>query len=144
MTHPFNNNIGYWTKKIFKDFNYEYEQKLEMYNLTAAQVNVLEQLWVVRDGMTQKELHENLNIRPASLTNLIDILVDGEWVIRKSDSQDARIKRIFLTDKGMDQCKVCMDIIVELEEKVREGFSSEEISLLLVWMKKLHKNINKL
>lgn len=141
MRHPFNDNIGYWTKQIHKDFNNVYEQKLGVYGLTTAQVNVLELLWVQGDGMTQKDLHERLKIRPASLTNLLDALVAGAWIFRKSDSQDARVNRILLTDKGKTQCKVCMDIIIELEEVIRQGFSPEEISLLLVWMKKIHGNI---
>jgi DNA-binding MarR family transcriptional regulator len=134
-------NIGYWSKQIYKDFNHVYEQKLGVYGLTTAQVNVLERLWVQGDGMTQKELHERLKIRPASLTNLLNALVEGDWIFRKSDSKDARINRIFLTDKGKAQCKVCMEIIIELEQVIRQGFSQEEISLLLVWMKKNHKNI---
>ncbi|GLX69728.1 MarR family winged helix-turn-helix transcriptional regulator [Paenibacillus glycanilyticus] len=141
MSHPFGNNVGYWVKQIYKDFSHLYEQKLEVYGLTSAQVNVLELLWVHGDGVTQKDLHERLKIRPASLTNLLNALVAGNWIFRKSDSQDARTNRVFLTDKGKSQCKVCMDMITELEQVIRQGLSPEEISLLLVWMKKIHQNI---
>ncbi|CAN7223967.1 MarR family winged helix-turn-helix transcriptional regulator [Paenibacillus sp. LjRoot56] len=45
-------------------------------------------------------LHEKLQIRPATLTNLIDTLFAGGWVLRKSDDQDARVQRVYLTESG--------------------------------------------
>ncbi|MFB9277174.1 MarR family winged helix-turn-helix transcriptional regulator [Cohnella cellulosilytica] len=142
MIHPFRNNVGYLVKQIFKDFNHEYERRLEDYGLTAAQVNVLELLWIHGDGVTQKELHERLKIRPASLTNLLNTLVAGNWIFRKPDLQDARTNRVFLTERGKAQCKICMEIITELEQVARQGLSPEEIALLLVWMKKIQRNLS--
>ncbi|WP_280523006.1 MarR family winged helix-turn-helix transcriptional regulator [Paenibacillus physcomitrellae] len=81
-------------------------------------------------------MHERLKIRPASLTNLLNTLVMGGWILRKPDQQDARTNRVFLTEQGKAQCKVCTEIITELEQTVRQGLSPEEVALLLVWMKK--------
>ncbi|MFE4710161.1 MULTISPECIES: MarR family winged helix-turn-helix transcriptional regulator [Paenibacillus] len=142
MGHPFSGYIVYWNKRIYRDLNVMYDRKLAPYGLTSGQVNVLEQLWTLGDGMTQKELHERLGIRPASLTNLLNALVEGGWVVRKSDPQDARSKRIYLTEAGLAQSKVCMEIITELENVVRQGMSPEEISLMLVWMQKNHNNVS--
>ncbi|KAI7256052.1 hypothetical protein KC345_g11038 [Hortaea werneckii] len=131
MEHPFSRTIGYWSKRIYRDFNSLYDQKLAVYGLTSAQVNVLEQLWTYGDGLTQKELHEKLGIQPSSLTNLLNALVEGDWVVRKSDALDARVKRIFLTEKGTAQSRICMEMVMELEAVVQQGMSPEEIALML-------------
>jgi len=141
MEHPFYGFISYWNKQFYRDFSHLYDQKLAIYGLTASQVNVLELLWTFGDGMTQKELHEKLSIRPASLTNLLDTLVSGNWVARMPDQQDARMKRIFLTEAGTVQKKICMEIIVELEQVIRQGMAPEEIALMLLWLKRVHGNI---
>jgi DNA-binding MarR family transcriptional regulator len=141
MQHPFHGFISYWIKKNYRDLNSLYDQKLAHFGLTASQVNVLEQLWSFGDGMTQKELHERLSIRPASLTNLLDALVTGGWVVRKPDSKDARVKRIFLTKAGQAQKNICMEIMADLEQTMRQGMVADEVSLLLFSLRKTHKNI---
>ncbi|MWC28827.1 MarR family winged helix-turn-helix transcriptional regulator [Paenibacillus sp. MMS18-CY102] len=141
MSHPFESFIGYGIKQFFRAFNDLYDQKLADYGLTAAQVNVLEQLWTAGDGQTQKQLHERLRIRPASLTNLLDTLVEGGWVARKLDAGDARLKRIFLTEQGLAQRDICMGMIIELEQLVRQGMIPEEVSLMLVWLNKMRQNL---
>jgi DNA-binding MarR family transcriptional regulator len=141
MQHPFHGFISYWIKKNYRDLNSLYDQKLAHYGLTVSQVNVLEQLWIFGDGMTQKELHERLGIRPASLTNLLDALVTGGWVVRKPDSQDARAKRIVLTEAGQAQKNICMEIMTELEQIMRQEMAEDEVSLLLYSLRKIHKNI---
>jgi DNA-binding MarR family transcriptional regulator len=143
MTHPLQGHLGYWIKQIYRDFNLLYDQKLAVYGLTASQVNVLEILWTFGDGLTQKVLHEKLQIRPASLTNLIDTLVVGGWVLRKSDDQDARVKRVYLTEAGHAHRVICIAMITELEQHLRQNLAPEEASLLLVWMKKIHAHLPK-
>jgi DNA-binding MarR family transcriptional regulator len=141
MEHPFQGFMSHWVKKIYRDLNHYYELKLAAYGLTTAQVNVLEQLWVFGDGLSQKDLHEKLRIRPSSLTNLLDALVAGKWIVRKADPQDARVKRIYLTEAGQTQSQICIDMVTELEQAVRQGMEPEEINLLLLWMKKMNANI---
>lgn len=86
-----------------------------------------------------KEILEKLNIRPASLSNLIDCLVAGGWVIRKVDSKDARVKRIFLTETGKAQEEKNLHTIDVIEQKMQEGFTNEEISLMRVWLQRMEK-----
>ncbi|NOU69077.1 MarR family transcriptional regulator [Paenibacillus sp. LMG 31461] len=143
MTHPLQSHLGYWIKQIYRDFNLLYDQKLAVYGLTASQVNVLEILWTFGDGLTQKVLHEKLKIRPASLTNLIDTLVAGGWVLRKSDDLDARVKHVYLTESGHAHRAICIAMITELEQHLRQSLAPEEASLLLVWMKKIHAHLPK-
>ncbi|MGG4047442.1 hypothetical protein BCV73_04445 [Paenibacillus sp. SSG-1] len=141
MSHSYQNNIGYWIKLIFRETGRLYDQRLAQYGITTSQVGVLVQLWNVGDGLTQKELHERLRIRPASLTNLLDPLVKGGWVIRKQDAEDARVKRIFLTDAGRSLEQVCGGIVEDIEERIQQQLTPEESALMLVWLRKIHNGV---
>jgi DNA-binding MarR family transcriptional regulator len=132
--------IGYWIKRTYRDMTNLHDQKLAKHSLTTSQVGVLAQLWQ-KDGLTQKEIQQKLGIRPASLTGLVDGLVEKGWVVRKSDHDDARVKRLFLTEEGKVLEEVCLSIVKEMEELLTKGFTPEELSLLCSWIKRMHRNV---
>lgn len=140
MKHPFEGYIGYGIKQFYRAFNEGYDRELAEIELTAAQVNVLELLWTMGDGLTQKQLHEKLRISPASLSNLLDALVCGSWVERLADPSDARAKRVHLTEKGIAGQQPCMAIIMKLEAQARNGMAPEEVAMLTFLLKKAHGN----
>lgn len=137
MEFSLHESISYWIKRIYQETGHLYNERLAQYGLTTAQVGVLALLWNSGDGQTQKELHEKLRIRPASLTNVLDMLVAGGWVIRKQDADDARVKRIYLTEAGIAQESVCADILADIERHVRTNLAPEETAVLLMWLKKI-------
>ena len=132
--------IGHWVRKLNRNIVNLHDQKLMRFGVTASQVGVLAQLWK-KDGLTQKELVRNLSIRPASLTGLVDSLLEKGYVSRKSDESDARSKRIYLTDKGRELEGISLSIIEEMEALLSKGFSEEEKQLLLCWLNKLYRNL---
>jgi len=141
MEFSLDGSISYWIKKIYQETGHLYNERLAQYGLTTAQVGVLALLWNSGDGQTQKDLHEKLRIRPASLTNLLDMLVAGGWVIRKQDTDDARVNRIYLTDAGIAQKSICAGILADIERHVRKNLSPEETAVLLMWLKKIEGSI---
>lgn len=140
MRYQINECLGYWIKRTCRNITNIHDQKLTKLNLTASQVGVLAQLWQT-DQLPQKEIQQNLDIRPATLTSLVDTLVVKGYVVRESDQEDARVKRIFLTEEGRALEQSCLAIHKEMEDLLREWFTSEEVSLFLSWMKRMHQNL---
>ncbi|MCH3964661.1 MAG: MarR family transcriptional regulator [Clostridium sp.] len=132
--------ITHWIRMIYRNMTNLYNCKLNELSLTISQVCVLSRLWI-KDGLTQKEIALELQIRPASLTALVNTLVSKGWAIRKGDREDARINRIYLTDSGRDFRSKCAHINDEMEELLSRGFSKEEKQLLLVWLKRIYENM---
>ena len=68
-----------------------------------AQFGVTRAQWVVLvrldrfEGLKQSELAEMLDLQPITLTRLLDQLCDGGLIERRSDPDDRRAKRLFLT-----------------------------------------------
>jgi MarR family transcriptional regulator for hemolysin len=69
----------------------------------ASQFGVTYAQWVVLaridrfEGLKQSELAEMLDLQPISLTRLLDRLCDGGLIERRSDPNDRRAKRLYLT-----------------------------------------------
>jgi MarR family transcriptional regulator, organic hydroperoxide resistance regulator len=143
MEHNPEQHYGHWIRKIIRRINNIYDKKLQRYDLTGSQISVLFQLWE-KDGLTQKEIQENLHIRPASVSGLVDTLSGKKFIVRKQDDEDARIKRLYLTEEGIKLRSLCIDIIKEIEVTITQGFSEDEKVILMSWMKKLYKNLDSL
>lgn len=82
-----------------------------------------------------------MNIKPSSLTKLIDILEKKEMVIRTYDSSDARAKLIFLTEKGKSLEQKSCEIIKSLEDTLIKGLDDAEVDELLRLLKVVYKNV---
>lgn len=132
--------IGTWIKKISRAMNCVHDQKLEKYGLTLSQVAVLIQLWK-KDGITQKDVQENLDLRPASVTGLVDVLTEKGFIVRRQDEEDGRLKRLYLTDAGRKLEDLSTNIIEEIEEAMTQGFSVDEKVIFLSWLKKVYDNL---
>lgn len=132
--------IGHWIKIINRNMVNIHNHKLGKYGFTSSQLSVLSQLWK-QNGLTQKEIAEKLQIKPPSLTGLLDILEAKGCLIRSEDKVDARIKRIYLTKEGQELRLKSLEIVDEMEELLCKGFTKEEKLLLLSWLKKLYNNL---
>ncbi|CAM2946786.1 MarR family transcriptional regulator [Paenibacillus sediminis] len=140
MTIPYDRWLGPIIKRAARNMINIHDQKLSRYGLTTSQVSVLSQLWH-RDGQTLKELAETLGIKAPSLTSIVDGMVSKGWVVRKSVDEDARVKRLFLTEQGKQLQEVCTEVVLEMEELMRKGFSEEELTIFITWLKRLMDNV---
>lgn len=62
------------------------------------------------DGASQRDLAEELDVRPSSMTEMLTKLEKNDFILRRQDEKDQRIFHIYLTDKGR-----------EAAEKIAEG-----------------------
>jgi MarR family transcriptional regulator for hemolysin len=72
------------------------DQEARQYGMTRAQWAVLARL-ERHEGLKQAELADMLDMQPISLTRLVDRLADSGLIERRSDPNDRRAKRLFLT-----------------------------------------------
>ncbi|MGM7681836.1 MarR family winged helix-turn-helix transcriptional regulator [Cytobacillus sp. Hm23] len=133
------NHVGFNLKVVARTLTNIQNNKLEQHGVTIAQYRVLYHL-KEKEGLSQSELLDALQIKPSSLTGLIEQLENKELVTRKCDSKDGRLKRLYLTNHGSEKIEQLWNIIVDLENDLTSGFSPEEKALLVSWLKKLKKN----
>lgn len=139
MSHDMDKYPGYWIRKVFRIMNVVYDRELAKYDLTSSQISVLCNLWN-KDGITQKEIQEKLNLRAASVTGLVDTLCDKNFITRSQDDEDARVKRLYLTDKGRKVEKISTDVVKVLESTISKELTEDEKVIFVSWLKKAYSN----
>ncbi len=77
------------------------------------------------DGLNQKELTEILDVRAATLSELLDKLERSNLIRRTKDEVDRRKMRVFLTPDGLEFLKK-FENQNDFSEQVFESLSSEE------------------
>ncbi len=83
---------------------FEVQRLLRLYaDKQAAQFGLTRTQWAVlakvnrTEGLKQTEVAEMLEMRPITLTRLIDKLCDSGLIERRSDASDRRVNRLYLT-----------------------------------------------
>ncbi len=106
------------------------------YNVTTEHWIILVQLWN-QDGLTQLELAERTGKDQASVSRLIQNMLNRELIYRMKDADDARCKRIHLTDSGKDQQEKLMELVKQTLAEVTEGITEEDMATTKRVLKKI-------
>jgi MarR family transcriptional regulator for hemolysin len=106
------------------------DQRARLFGMTRAQWAVLLRL-ERREGLKQSELAEDLDIQPITLTRLVDRLCDNGLIERRSDPNDRRAKRLYLTPAARPLIDRIADSIEDLSEKVLHGIAPKNVDLML-------------
>lgn len=85
--------------KAYQKAHGDFKKRLKPYGLTNIQHLVLEGLWY-REGVTASELGRTLILDKATLSGVLDRLVDAGWIIKKADQDDLRVTRLFPSEKA--------------------------------------------
>jgi MarR family transcriptional regulator, organic hydroperoxide resistance regulator len=77
------------------------EQMLERHGVSLPQFDVLATLRA-GEGITQQELAQHLLVTKGNVCALLDRMESGGWVERRTDPEDRRANRLYLTRRGKD------------------------------------------
>ena len=108
--------------------------------MTRAQWGVLLRL-DRREGMTQAEMAEALEIQPISLVRLIDRLCEQKLVERRPHESDRRANRLYLTPKGRTTLERLAPLGREISGEVLAGFDEGDIRQVLQQLLHIKDNI---
>ncbi len=120
---------GYLLAKICKRRRNKINELLAKYGIHAGQ-DVLLYYLSMDNGQTVSELLKKVHVQHATISNMISRMVANGFVVKKKDSVDMRVSRIFLTEKGETALKIVEKVWYELEEQGMQGLSVEEQILL--------------
>ncbi|PAE93988.1 MarR family winged helix-turn-helix transcriptional regulator [Shouchella clausii] len=140
MTDTVDCDIRQLLDRISSQMRRNYSESLRGLNLYVGQDNLLYRLWL-GDGVTQMQLCEHLKCEPPTVTNMVKSLEQNGFIYRKRDEQDARIMRIFLTDKGKELKKPVEIKWREQQEKLLHSISAEDRLILRQFMQQMESNI---
>lgn len=89
----------------------------------------------------QKDIEEELDVRRSSVTSVLQLMEKKGILERVSVSKDARLKKLVLTEKGMEIQRNVHNRILELDKSLRDELSDEEFDQLVSLIDRLTNKI---
>lgn len=122
-------NFGLLVHDVSRLMKLEFDRRGRELGLTRSQWWALRAL-SFREGCTQSELAELMDVEKPTLGRIIDRLEEKDWVVRRPDPGDRRARRLYLTDKVQGlmaelraiSAGVRADAIAGLDAEERERF----------------------
>lgn len=104
-------------------------------------------LYILRfmDGCVQKELAGACDIKPSSMTVMIDGL-EKKGLIRREETKVSggkRALRVFLTEKGKEMAEKVFWLMETIEVETFEGISEEERLQLFSLLQRVRENLDR-
>lgn len=94
-----------------------------------------------KDGQSQKELADKLNLAPATITVMLKRMEKANLVVRKQDDEDQRISRVYITEEGKEICKKASRVMRNINEECFGNFTMEEKVILRRLLMQIRDNL---
>lgn len=92
-------------------------------------------------GLTQQELADKLLVGRSNLSMLLPDMEKKEFLKRRDDDSDRRLKRLFLTDAGEELARLGLRVHVKLVDHMMAPSSEAECKALGDQMRKIRKHM---
>jgi len=148
MEDNMDNNIGTLINRSSKLLKNKINISLENLGLTAVQWSVLKDIYNIEElkgdieELTPLEIGRRLNLDKATLSGVINRLINKEWIEKIKNPKDKRSFYLLLTQKALYNMEELEQINNETIKKAAEGLSSQEIKLLEKYLEIFIKNLD--
>ncbi|MBQ3111151.1 MAG: MarR family transcriptional regulator [Clostridia bacterium] len=103
-----------------------FHQLFSQFGLGKGQSPILKHL-SHNDGCKQSEIARFEHLTAATVTVMLQTMDKNGLIERRSDENDLRIMRVYITDKGREVQKKCDEAVEKMEKKIYEDFTNEEL-----------------
>lgn len=94
-----------------------------------------------RNGLSQKEMADNMKIKPATLTVMLKRMEGSQLVERRQDPVDQRVSRVFITEKGRERARKLQGIFDKMEDECFQNITPEELAFLRRMFMQMRDNL---
>lgn len=143
MTYRIQETVGYALAQLCKTHRYAVDgalRTIEHYDLRVGQEMLLLHLWDA-DGITQSQLVERLMVEPPTVTKMLQRMEAEGIVERRTDTEDARVSRVFLTPRGRALEQAVAEQWQGVDAQATAGMSVEERMLLRRLLVQMRQNL---
>ena len=93
------------------------------------------------EDVFQKDLEAAFAISGATVTNILKVMEKDGLIVREPMEKDARLKKLVMTEKGLQYDEVARTNVIRLAEGMEKGFTEEEIARFRIYLDRLTQNI---
>lgn len=108
----------------------------------------LMQCWIIRylyerqeEDIFQKNIEADFSIARSTATGILQLMERKGYIQRISIERDARLKKVILTQKGIEQEETTRRNIQRMESMLIEGIPEEELDVFYRVIEKMRSNI---
>ena len=111
-------------------------------NLSGSQGRVLHFLLAQTGDVFQKDIEEEYSLRPPTATELLKKMERDGLIHREAMPNDARMKRIIVSEKALQYRDVVVADITHLEDELTRDISSADMDTFFSVIEKMLDNIS--
>lgn len=142
---PRDNEIGFAVRRLFNAIKRDIEASNEKEGIEHIKgINgwAINYFYDNRDkDVFQRDFEERFSIRRSTASRMLKTMEQKGFIERIAVKNDARLKKIVLTNKAIENHKRILDDIRRREERLKIGVSSGELETFFDVMKKLTANM---
>ena len=117
------------------------DARMSRFGMTPAQTHVLRFLWLNGGQMPQRELLENLKVKPSTVNGILDRMEEKGLVERSVSGTDARQRVVALTPAGLEREAEVKQSFLEAEALIARGLTEEETNTLRSLLERVIHNL---
>lgn len=114
---------------------------LNKLGLHTGQEMLLLRLWT-EEGIPQSQLAASMGVEPPTVTKMLQRMEHAGLIERRPDLDDARISRVYLTERGRALEQPVLEVWKQLEAQTVAGLSDTEQALLRRLLMQLSANLS--
>ena len=139
-------HIGKYVNKLSKDIRYACNSYLVSRgaSITGEQCRLLGYISCRNERgecVYQRDIERDFQIKRSSVASILGHLEEGGYIIREIDKNDARIKKVIMTESGAELNNALYENILKVEEIISKGMTETEKDEFLRLLKKAIENI---
>jgi MarR family transcriptional regulator, transcriptional regulator for hemolysin len=132
--------IGVVISDVARLLRTEFDRRVRRLGITRAQWLVLTRLHR-HPGASLSELAERMEVEKATAGRMIDRLVANGWVARRTQPDDRRVKRVYLTLEAERVHKRIWRVAESTVEDALAGLSAQESKQLMALLQRVKKTL---
>jgi MarR family transcriptional regulator, transcriptional regulator for hemolysin len=132
--------IGVVISDVARLLRTEFDRRVRRLGITRAQWLVLTRLHR-HPGASLSELAERMEVEKATAGRMIDRLVANGWVARRTQRDDRRVKRVYLTPEAERVHKRIWRVAESTVEDALTGLSAQESKQLMALLQRVKKTL---
>ena len=139
-------HIGAEVKVLTHAFRRQFSEAIRQAgaeDLSAMQGHIIGYLYFCRDrDIFQRDIEETFNITRSSVTGIVKLMEEKGYLTRQSVQGDARLKKLSLTQKGLEHQQRAMAAIEQVETSAIRDFTPEEVELFHALCARIRTNLS--
>lgn len=137
----FENSIGFVVNNTAKSFQKALDFELRKHvGVTLSQWRVVVTL-VMYPGITQKEIAGKVGIESATLVPVIDKMESDNLLVRKPDTTDRRVNRIYLTSQCDELWESMLECALRIRKSSVKDVSENDLKITMETLRKISQNL---